>query len=346
MSTLFGPVFSSRLGVSLGLDLLGGKICSMDCLYCEVGPTRALTVDRKPFVPARTILAAARQWKDAHSDGAARLDHVTLGGSGEPTLNRDLGTILSGLREIFPDVPLAVLTNASTLDDPAVRAELGAADVLLPSLDAVRPEVFARINRPAPGLSPARVMAGLLRLREAFHGTIRLETLLLAGINDSPADLDALAEFVLRLAPDRVDVTTLSRPGTDPDARAVDKSTIAQWTRRLDPNRPQAPEYSPTPEAKTGRGGIALAAEVLASLARRGQTLAGLAAGMGEKPETLAPLLAELVKHGHIRMQQFDTNGASPDKAAAEEPYYKVNADVGRATRGDGTRRRAPDRGE
>ncbi len=95
MKHLFGPVLSSRLGRSLGLDLLGGRICSFDCVYCECGPTDLLTRKRKPYVPAADLMAELDQWL---ARGHTAPDHVTLGGRGEPGLNTDMGEIIRGVR--------------------------------------------------------------------------------------------------------------------------------------------------------------------------------------------------------------------------------------------------------
>ncbi len=100
LAHVFGPVASGRLGRSLGLDLLGGRVCSMDCLYCEVGATDVHTCERAPYVPARVLLDELARWRDA--EAAIRLDHVTLGGSGEPCLNSDLARIIAGCRDILP----------------------------------------------------------------------------------------------------------------------------------------------------------------------------------------------------------------------------------------------------
>jgi wyosine [tRNA(Phe)-imidazoG37] synthetase (radical SAM superfamily) len=52
---LFGPVPSRRLGMSLGVDLVPKKVCSLDCVYCEVGKTTKLTVDRMEYIPYKKV---------------------------------------------------------------------------------------------------------------------------------------------------------------------------------------------------------------------------------------------------------------------------------------------------
>ena len=224
---VFGPVMSGRLGRSLGLDLLGRRVCSMNCVYCESGPLQTLTLTRKPYVPADELLAELAAWEARRlARGEPRPDVVTLGGLGEPTLNSDLPAIIAGVRKILPGVPVAVLTNASLMTDPQVRRELAEADIVLPSLDSLEPGEFGRVNRPHRGVDPAAVARGILEFRGHFGGRLWLEILLVAGVNDSAENLARLTGFCRELGPDRVDVVTLTRPGTEADARAVDTATL------------------------------------------------------------------------------------------------------------------------
>ncbi|TVR01973.1 MAG: radical SAM protein [Desulfovibrionales bacterium] len=228
--TLYGPVRSGRLGLSLGVDLLGKRICSLDCIYCEVGPTRVHTLERRPYMPARTILDELQAWKDTRMPEP---EVITLGGLGEPCLNTELETIINGSRAIYPDIPVAVLTNSTLLHEPEVRRELGAAQVVLPSLDTLVPDEFLRVNAPCKGVSLERITSGLLAFRTAFSGLLFLEILLIQGTNDSQENLERLRDFLPRLAPDRVDVVTMTRPGASPLAKAVDRQTLDAWRAAL-----------------------------------------------------------------------------------------------------------------
>lgn len=270
---VFGPVFSGRLGLSLGLDLLGSRTCSMDCVYCEVGATDDLTLTRKAYAPASDVLAELADW----ATKGLETEFVTLGGSGEPCLNSEMGEIIKGIRSILPGKQVAVLTNATHLTDPQVRNELQGADIVLPSLDSLVPEEFRRINRAVNTLSPLDIAEGLLTFRAEYTGKIFLEVLLAHGYNDSDENLALLEEFIARLRPDRVDVTTLSHPGTLKTARGVTPEVLAAWQSRLgtgvDRQHAKATAKELAPDA---------AAEMIAaSLARRPQTVLQLAAGLG-----------------------------------------------------------------
>ncbi len=316
---IFGPVMSGRLGRSLGLDLLGRRVCSMNCVYCESGPLQTLTTRRAPYVPASDILGELEAWEQARRERGEPLpDVVTLGGMGEPTLNSELPGIIAGVREILPGVPVAVLTNASLMTDPQVRAELMQADIVLPSLDALVAGQYAAVNRPHPGVDPQAVARGILEFRREFGGKIWLEILLVAGVNDSAANLERLEAYCRELAPDRVDVVTLSRPGTEALARAVDGDTLARWRAVLAPLARPAPtsegqareglasgaEKGQVPTGGTVQEPAQAGAAILASLARRPQTAGQLAQALLIPEQSVQRVLDRLLAEGAVERRQ------------------------------------------
>ncbi len=221
---LFGPVPSRRLGISLGIDLVPMKTCTLNCIYCECGRTTDLTLDRKEYVPLDTVKAEYLHYL-AHHPGP---DYVTFSGSGEPTLNRGVGEIIRFVQTRKPLVPVAVLTNGTLLFDRRVRSELKEASVVIPSLDAATERVFRKINRPHPSLTADTVIDGLVRFRKEYHGQLWLEVFILPGLNDTAAELTALKEAIERIAPDRIQLNTLDRPGTVNDIRAADRTELVR----------------------------------------------------------------------------------------------------------------------
>ncbi len=204
---LFGPVPSRRLGLSLGVDLVPYKVCSYDCIYCEVGPTTLKTVERKEYVPLEEVKAELEAFKELGIEA----DFITFSGFGEPTLHSGIGELIGWIRERF-DLPIAVLTNGSLLRDPRVREELMGAHVVLPSLDAGTPEVFETINRPHPEIPFQEMVEGLKAFTREFPGEIWLEVLLVKGVNDAPREMEALARLVREIDPARVQLNTVVRP--------------------------------------------------------------------------------------------------------------------------------------
>jgi wyosine [tRNA(Phe)-imidazoG37] synthetase (radical SAM superfamily) len=207
---LFGPVPSRRLGMSLGIDLIPKKVCSLDCVYCEVGKTTKLTTERLEYVKCDKVIAELNDFMSNNP----KIDYITFSGSGEPTLNSRIGEVLYFVKENYPDVKTAVLTNGTLLSDKNVRKELLKADVILPSLDAAGQEAFEKINRPAPKLSLQNYIQGIIDLRKEYEGKIWLEVLFLKGYNDSEDELKRLKEAIEKIKPDSIQLNTLDRPGT------------------------------------------------------------------------------------------------------------------------------------
>jgi wyosine [tRNA(Phe)-imidazoG37] synthetase (radical SAM superfamily) len=278
-------VRSGRLGRSLGLDLLGARICSFDCLYCEVGPTDALTTAKKPYVPAARLIGELSDFAASHPPP---FDVITLGGLGEPCLNTEMDGIIEGCRTVFPGVPVAVLTNSSLLSDPAVRRRLALADMVLPSMDTLAPGEFAALNRPHPDLSLDAIRQGLLDFRSEFSGRLYLETLLVGGINDTGANLALLADFCRELGPDRVDVVTMTRPGAYASATAAPAAALDRFRTALGAS---------LAGSQAGHGPAALRSRACAAPCRAAgpdETAARVAASLGRRPQTIHQLSVAL----------------------------------------------------
>lgn len=210
-SHLFGPVHSRRLGRSLGIDLVPVKTCSFDCVYCECGHTTRETTERQEFFPLREVLEELRTYLSS----APVLDFITFSGSGEPTLSTSIGDVICFLKESYPQYRVAVLTNGSLFWRFDVRNDLMQADLVLPTLSSVFEETFSRIQRPAPGIHVAEVIEGLIQFRREYAGEIWLEVFIIPGINTSRRELEGLRVAIEQIAPDKVQVNTLDRPGTE-----------------------------------------------------------------------------------------------------------------------------------
>ncbi|MDD3356211.1 MAG: radical SAM protein, partial [Dysgonamonadaceae bacterium] len=219
---LFGPVPSRRLGMSLGIDLVPKKVCSLNCVYCEVGETTKLTVDRMEYVKVDKILAELKEFMSS----SPKIDYITFSGSGEPTLNSRIGEVLNHIKQNYPEVKTAILTSGTLLSNSKLREELLEADVILPSLDAASQPVFEKINRPNPNLNIEPYIEGLIDLRKEYKGQIWLEVFLLKGYNDSPEELELLKKAILKIKPDIVQLNTLDRPGTIEGLVALTKDEL------------------------------------------------------------------------------------------------------------------------
>ena len=222
MEHIFGPVLSRRLGFSLGVDLVPFKTCSLDCIYCQAGKTTHKTIERKSYVSLESVIP---ELKDALKQ-SQKIDYITLSGSGEPTLNLDLGRIITAIKKIT-DIPVAVLTNGTLLHLESVRDGLMAADLVVPSLDAVSQEIFCEINKPHPHINVSQMISGLKSLREAFSGDIWLEIMLVKGLNDFPEEIKKLKDVITSIAFDKVQLNTTVRPAADKVIEPVTNEELA-----------------------------------------------------------------------------------------------------------------------
>jgi len=297
---IYGPVPSRRLGVSLGLDVVPRekKTCTLNCVYCQLGPTVELTLERRRFFEPEDFLSELRK----RAPELPELDYATFSGSGEPTLNADLGALIAGTREIL-DSPVCVITNGTLTPDPAVRADLSRADLLLPSLDAASQEVFLRVNRPAPGLVIEDIIAGLAELKREARGLFHLEILFVEGLNDTEEELERLRSAVSRIGPDEVHLNTVVRPPTVSSARAVPPERLREIAGTFEVRTRIIADYAgPVTHARA----LDLTAEIEAYLLRRPATAADLAAMLGQDERAVEGALKGLAAEGKVELVHRD----------------------------------------
>jgi wyosine [tRNA(Phe)-imidazoG37] synthetase (radical SAM superfamily) len=222
MSHIFGPVPSRRLGLSLGIDLVPIKTCSYNCIYCEVGKTTDLIMEPASFIDIKETI---RELEALISKSPP--DVITLAGSGEPTLNLDLGVLISGIKKIT-SIPVTLLTNGSLLFKEEVRERCRGVDIILPTLSSVFKKTYEKIHRPHPDLDLERIIYGLKEMRKGFKKDYFLEVMLLKGINDSDKELVALKKVIIDISPDRVQLNTVVRPPADRSAYSLTQERLEE----------------------------------------------------------------------------------------------------------------------
>jgi len=233
MKHLFGPVNSRRLGVSQGIDLLPPKTCNFNCIYCEINKAPQLSCMRGEHVPTEIILDEI----DSLLEDAARVNDIdvfTITASGEPTLHSGIGKVIRYIKK-NSDKPVAILTNGSQLYLKEVRQDLLAADIVIPSMDAARPESFRRVNRPAKCSPDLETMIkGIADFSREFAGEVWLEILLVESINDSPEDIAALKNAIGRIGPTRVQLNTVARPPFESFAKPLTHKRMEEVKREIE----------------------------------------------------------------------------------------------------------------
>jgi len=235
MKYIYGPLKSRRLGLSLGISLTPYKICSFDCVYCQLGITNTLSNERKEYIAVNDVLAELKHWLQSHPQEAGNLDYITFSGTGEPTLHSKLGQLIASIKQISP-VPIAVITNASLFYDPLVRQEVRDADLIVPSLDAVDEEAFLKIDRPAHGIKLKSIIEGLVALRKEFKKKMWLEVMLVNGINDDLAHIRKLKEVVAKIKPDKIQLNSPVRTPAECGVVGVNKERLQQIKEILGPS--------------------------------------------------------------------------------------------------------------
>ncbi len=221
---IFGPVPSRRLGNSLGIDLLVKKICSFDCPYCEVGNTVIKTDKREEYVPFNEVLDELKEYLYSNFN---TIDFITFSGSGEPTLYSRLGEMINEIKKMS-DIPIAVITNSSTITDNSVFNDLLLADLVMPSIDAIEPNMVKKINNPLPKFSMNKIVEGLAKFNRVYKGKLWLEILVCKGINDKPSDFKKLKEVVDKIAPSVTLINTVARPSMSGSVSPISKDTISE----------------------------------------------------------------------------------------------------------------------
>jgi wyosine [tRNA(Phe)-imidazoG37] synthetase (radical SAM superfamily) len=292
MNYLYGPVTSRRLGSSLGVDILPLKTCSFNCIYCQLGRTTRLTLQRREYTPVKPVLAEIEQYL---AGPGQRPDYITFSGSGEPTLHSKLGELIRGVKGIT-GAKVAVLTNSSLLALPEVREELLPADLVVPSLDAATQPVFERVNRPARGLRIDSIIDSLTAFRKEFSAELRLEILLVKGINDTEAELNAIKQAAEKIAPDSIDLNTPVRPPAEESAKTLAPGRLREIAGFLGPN---ASAVAPSTKAHRAVPGEA-AEKILALLKRRPCSFAELCSSLGLETDEAAAALAALSRKGFV----------------------------------------------
>lgn len=287
---IFGPVPSRRLGRSLGVDLVPPKTCSFDCLYCQLGQTTCLTVERKEWVPLEEVL------EQLEAKLSTKPDYITLSGSGEPTLFSRLYELIAGIKRMT-DVPVAVLTNGSLLWMDEVQRQLADADLVMPSLDAGDPAAFQLVNRPHESLDFNKILSGLISFRRRFAGRYWLEILLIDGITTSRAELAALAECVSRIEPDRLLLGTVTRPPTESCAVAVPIQRLSELAKLFTPPGEILPDLPEPPAVSIDQSACG---DIIDLLARRPCSIDDIVVGLGIRKVEAIKWVESLAADGRI----------------------------------------------
>ena len=230
----FGPVPSRRLGHSLGINNIPPKICTYSCIYCQVGRTLNMQeatddfvlrqVERAAFYKTEEILQdVERKVKEAKKRGEI-IDYLTFVPDGEPTLDISLGEEIELLKPL--GIKTAVISNASLIWKEDVRDALSKADWVSVKIDAVSQDIWRRINRPHRSLGVDKILQGISEFSHTFDGELATETMLIQDVNDTPEEIEKMADFIAGLKDTRSYISIPTRPPAEKWVKAAAEQII------------------------------------------------------------------------------------------------------------------------
>lgn len=240
--TVFGPVKSRRLGISLGINLLpnDSKLCSFNCIYCECGwnpdPKKV-----KAVLPAREWVYSSLEAQLTKMVAANELpDVITFAGNGEPTLHPDFSGIIDDtilLRDkLAPKARIAVLSNSTMLHKPAVVAALKKVDDNILKLDSGIPETIVILNAPVGYFDFDKMVSQLI----AFEGNLIIQTLFLKGEfngvefdNTTEQELSAWIDLIRCINPKKLMIYSIDRDTPLDTLKKVTKAELDSIAARV-----------------------------------------------------------------------------------------------------------------
>jgi len=209
----YGPVPSRRLGRSMGINNIPPKYCSFSCIYCQLGRTRDMQIDRRRFYGPEKVYNDVEAQVRSVEEMGDRIDHLTFVPDGEPTLDIDLGKEIEMVKDL--GYPVAVITNSSLMGDEIVRGELSGADLVSVKADSMDENTWRKVNRPHGKITLDEIKEGLMEFSDLFNGSLITETMLVNGVNDSNVSIEVTAGFICGLDPEIAYITVPIRPPSE-----------------------------------------------------------------------------------------------------------------------------------
>jgi len=302
---LYGPVPSRRLGLSLGVDIMPSKVCTLDCVYCQIGKTTNKTLRRKEYLPVEPVLEELKE----RLDEGLTADYITLSGSGEPTLNERFGELIDEIKAVT-SIPVAVLTNGTLLMEPQVRQACAKADVVIPSLDAADQQTFLAINRPHDELNIEDIIDGLVLFRQEYAGQIWLEVFFIEGVNTGTDQIENIRKAVQKIRPDKIQLNTAVRPTVETGVEKVSSRKLEKIAQMIGFDAEVIADFSDdltcaeNPFDRRNVFDPHIMQTVLSILKRRPCSLEDVSTAASISPNLAIKYIAELLDQGQIQTEQ------------------------------------------
>lgn len=220
----YGPVPSRRLGRSLGINHVPPKVCSYSCVYCQLGKTSNMRLERSTFYPPEDVYKDVEEQVIRAQRKKERIDYLTFVPDGEPTLDINLGKEIQLLKTL--GMKIAVISNASLMWREDVRSDLSSADWVSLKVDAVTEAMWKRVNRPHGSLDLKAVLEGMEEFSKIFKGELTTETMVISGFNDGIEEIENISEFLSLLNPDKSYLAIPTRPPAERWVRPADEEAL------------------------------------------------------------------------------------------------------------------------
>lgn len=222
----YGPVPSRRLGKSTGINNIPFKSCSYSCVYCQLGKTTKKLASRQEFYPVEQIFNDTKKLVEKVRSLGEKIDYLTFVADGEPTLDINIGKEIQMLKPL--ECKVAVISNSSLISEPTVRDDLMDADWVSLKLDSANEKTWRKINIPAKGLELPAILQGIKDFSRAYKGVLATETMLVEGINDEKAELEAVARKISLIHPDTSYISIPTRPPAFKGIKPPDEQKVVQ----------------------------------------------------------------------------------------------------------------------
>ncbi|RJP66177.1 MAG: radical SAM protein [Ignavibacteriales bacterium] len=288
---IFGPVPSRRLGLSLGVNNMRCKICTYDCIYCQVGRTTCCSTCCEPCLSPYELFCFVKKKLQKLEAKEIKVDYISFVPNGEPTIDKSLGKNIHILREF--GYKIAVFTNSSLLWNDNVKENLLFADYISVKVDSVNDKTWQIINRPHTRLNLDIILKGIIDFAKIYNGKLTTETMLVKNINDNIQEIEQVGNFLKKFRSDKSYFTIPTRPPTESFATAPDRKTLDQLSDYIEKNIPNS-ETLFSPESNSFYAAGEIEDEIL-GITRvhpmREESLLKLIKDMGGNKETLLQMI-------------------------------------------------------
>lgn len=220
----FGPVPSRRLGHSMGINNIPPKNCTYSCIYCQLGRTDGMQLERKEFYSPEKVIEDVNSLIEKAKSAGENIDYLTFVPDGEPTLDINLGKVMKELKNT--GYKIAIISNSSLIWRQDVQDELALADWVSLKVDAVSEKIWHSVDRPHGHLKLEKILEGISEFSRNFKGELATETMLIEGINDSPDELEKIAKFIEKLENKKSYISIPTRPPAESWVKSASEENI------------------------------------------------------------------------------------------------------------------------